>query len=116
MLSVSANLKHSHGSYAAAQTDHLAGHVAQGLDKTFAKNEAECDLKWGRGKDKHSERVAAFLKEYQGDGLFVKKGRHHWHFPDFDARRLHQAIKKPTDLKNRLLDYGLKLDRGRYAI
>lgn len=114
------NLKHGRGKYTEKQVErcsYLTGNVVQSLDRAFANNLGEVDvLDYGRGKDKKVEEVASFVEEYREDQLFSKMpGRAHAHFPHFRASAVHQKIKQPARLKERLFLYSQKLDRARYA-
>lgn len=117
---LSENLKHGRGKYSDKQVErcaYMTGNVAQELDRVFSNRFGEVDvLEYGRGKDKIKENVASFVEEYEEDKLFnTVPGRAHAHFPNFRAKNIHQKIKKPHKLKERLFLYSRKMDRARYA-
>ncbi len=57
--------------------------------------------------------IRRFILEFKDDRLFdTIPGRHHRAFPDFDSSIVSQ-IRRPEDLKERLLKYSDKLDELR---
>ncbi len=109
-------LKHSHGNYTDKviyRAGKIIGHLGKALDDIFLTEVAKTtqELTYTKEKD-YSADIKDFVKQYSQEQLFdFIPGRCHASFPAFEYGL--NKIKRPAELKKRLVKYARKIDRYR---
>ncbi len=112
-------LKHANGNYTddvIKRAGKIVGSLGQALDAVFLRQigQVEDTANYNKQFD-YSLDVRKFVGKFEGEGLFKQiPGRKYQSFPTYECAMKH--IKRPADLKARLLKYTEKMDRQKEAL